>query len=128
MDQITRNPRVIAIHLGRVDAHLKEAFRELNRIDPAAFAPDILTALQKATAQVWADALELANVPVILPEPKPKKAGKVKELDATPPANPILLLTPTPEVEAPAEAITDESEADLAEGPYDSIEAKFDNA
>ena len=126
MDTTTRNPRVIAIHLARVDAHLKEAFRELNRIDAAAFAPDILTALQKATAQVWADALELAGVRLILPEPKPKKAVKVKELDATPPAKELLLLTPT--VEAPAEAITDESEADLAEGPYDHIEEKFDNA
>ena len=74
MDSTTKNPRVVAIHLSRVQAHLAEAFRELNRIDPAAFAPDMLKGVLQCTAVAWQDAITLASVPVIIPEKAPKTA------------------------------------------------------
>ena len=80
MDSTTRNPRVIGIHLARVEAHLKEAHRELNRIDPGAFPPDVLKALIISTSQVWADALKLAETPIIPVEKKPReKKAKATE-------------------------------------------------
>ena len=83
MDQTTRNARVIGIHLSRVQAHMAEAFRELNRIDPAAFPPDLLKAVQQCTAVAWNSALELAAQPVI-PVEKKAKAKKEKAADPTP--------------------------------------------
>ena len=81
MDQITRNPRVIGIHLDRVTAHLGEAFRELLRVDPEAFPPDVLKAVILLTSQAWADALLLAETPVI-PVEKPAKAPKAPKAEA----------------------------------------------
>jgi len=74
MDSTTKNPRVVAIHLARAIAHLKEAHRELNRVDPMAFAPDMLSDVIKVTSLAWADILTLSETPVIIAEKAPKPA------------------------------------------------------
>lgn len=111
MDTTTKNPRVVAIHLSRIEKHLTEAFREANRIDPEAFPPEVIITLRNSLGNAWADVLKVTSMPVIITE-KEKVTKAVKAIVA-----PILITSEDDDCE---------ELVDIVDDPYAHLEEMFD--